>query len=929
MRALTAVQHSKSPSGAARQIAPPHRWIKLTVSGLCTGCTVAGAALIISSGTVQGAETVNYTGAGGLQPDPLTANASVGPSGIDDIPDGAASVSGNSVGVQYTPDGSNDITGSVYGAFRWDSTTVNENTVFLINGSVAHHLFGGYSRFGMAEENGVVVTGGTVGEHVFGGWSVSGAVTRNTVALTSADVAHDIFGGYSGNGAANLNGVVVYSGTVGEYIYGGRSDNSTATQNYVVTLGGTVGIGVFGGYSDTGAEANIVNMNSGTVNAFVIGGYSNSGYATGNSVIIELGTVGTEVSGGSIATGTSSRNTVIMSGGAVGESVYGGWSSNGNAENNRAELRGGTVAWGLHGGYGQGGAASGNTVLVSGGSVGLDVVGGTATGGSASDNATANSVIIHGGLADRHVIGGYANFGDATGNAVLIEGGAISESIFGGYVYQGSGNATGNTVTLAGSPTFGVSSRIMGGETIGSSGDMRTGNTLNVLTSGLAVAEVNNFSNYNFFLPANLISGGAVITITGSTPTDLNGANTLVSGIADGSPLLQGNSVILISNTINSPVNNNQIQEIQVGIVRLYDLKVYDQAGTLYAEIVSIDELTPADPDTPVNQDVTDHPSSSPSTPVQPRLNPQTASFPEGRAAGLALINHGGDLLQGSGLDALGQATRQTGIAAFGSTAAAGWRSETGSHVDIDGISLLAGLGKGLDLGSDRASLGLFLEAGTGGYDAYNSVVSGDVRADGNSDFFGVGLIGRYDSSSGWHAETGLRTGQSNTDYDSDDITLNGRSASFSTSAWYAGGHLGAGHIWQTGQGSEFDLYSKLLYSHLDGDDITILGDPVQFNNSDSLRWRTGIRFETTLAERFMPYMGAAYEHEFDGKIEATAYNMSIDAPSLKGDSGIGELGLRAENLLESKSLSLDLGIQGFVGQREGLGVHCQLRWLF
>ena len=89
---------------------------------------------------------------------------------------------------------------------------------------------------------------------------------------------------------------------------------------------------------------------------------------------------------------------------------------------------------------------------------------------------------------------------------MTIEGGAVSDSVYGGYVFQGSGNATGNTVNLAGNPTFGVSTRILGGGTLGSSGDMWTGNTLNVSTSGLAMTEVNHFANYNFYLPADLVS---------------------------------------------------------------------------------------------------------------------------------------------------------------------------------------------------------------------------------------------------------------------------------------------------------------------------------------------------------------------------------------------------------------------------------------
>ena len=74
--------------------------------------------------------------------------------------------------------------------------------------------------------------------------------------------------------------------------------------------------------------------------------------------------------------------------------------------------------------------------------------------------------------------------------------------------------------------------------------------------------------------------------------------------------------------------------------------------------------------------------------------------------------------------------------------------------------------------------------------------------------------------------------------------------------------------------------------------------------------------------------IGAAYEHEFDGRARATSYGYSLDAPSLKGGTGIGELGL---TLKPSKTLplSFDLGVQGYAGKREGVTGSLQARWEF
>ncbi|MDR2861427.1 MAG: hypothetical protein LBV07_02610, partial [Syntrophobacterales bacterium] len=60
----------------------------------------------------------------------------------------------------------------------------------------------------------------------------------------------------------------------------------------------------------------------------------------------------------------------------------------------------------------------------------------------------------------------------------------------------------------------------------------------------------------------------------------------------------------------------------------------------------------------------------------------------------------------------------------------------------------------------------------------------------------------------------------------------------------------------------------------------------------------------------------------------ATTYGYAIDAPSLRGGTGIGELGL---TLKPSKDLplSFDLGVQGYVGKREGVTGSLQTRYEF
>lgn len=80
--------------------------------------------------------------------------------------------------------------------------------------------------------------------------------------------------------------------------------------------------------------------------------------------------------------------------------------------------------------------------------------------------------------------------------------------------------------------------------------------------------------------------------------------------------------------------------------------------------------------------------------------------------------------------------------------------------------------------------------------------------------------------------------------------------------------------------------------------------------------------------EYIRPYIGAAWEHEFDARARVTTNGYDIDAPDLKGDTGIGEIGL---SLTPSSDLPLtvDLGVQGYTGQREGVTGSLLIKWEF
>jgi outer membrane autotransporter protein len=323
--------------------------------------------------------------------------------------------------------------------------------------------------------------------------------------------------------------------------------------------------------------------------------------------------------------------------------------------------------------------------------------------------------------------------------------------------------------------------------------------------------------------------------------------------------------------------------------------------------------------------------SLSPTGPAYERLK----AFAEGRAASLALVNQGADLLLHQGFGSALFATKGPGFK-FNAFAAGGggWSTyHTGSHIDVSSFSMLTGLALGTDAGPGRITLGAFFEGGWGSYNSYNNFSNYEsVSGKGNSDYYGGGILGRYDvkegALSGLYADASFRMGWSRADFNTDDIQYNGRRADFTTSSPYYGAHGGLGYVWSFTDKASLDLSAKLIWTRQQGDSVRVHEDQVKFKDADSLRTRLGGRFAYEINEYVAPYIGAYWEHEFDGKIRSRVNGRSIGTPSLQGDTGMGEIGLA---LKPSKDLplSFDLGVQGYVGKREGVTGSLQIRFEF
>ena len=216
-------------------------------------------------------------------------------------------------------------------------------------------------------------------------------------------------------------------------------------------------------------------------------------------------------------------------------------------------------------------------------------------------------------------------------------------------------------------------------------------------------------------------------------------------------------------------------------------------------------------------------------------------------------------------------------MAAFGGVGGGDSRYDTG----VEGASLLAGIAWGSDAGTGRLTLGAFFEGGRGSYDSHNSFSNyAPVDGDGDTSYMGGGVLGRYDLTSGalagMYFDASARMGRAKMDFDTDDIRYNGRRVDFDTTSRYYGLHGGLGYVWSINEAAHLDLSAKLLWTRQEGDRVNVHGDVVHFADADSLRTRLGGRYSTAVNERFTPYVGAYWEHEFDGKVKSTVKTSAL-----------------------------------------------------
>ena len=851
------------------------------------------------------------------------------------------------------------------------------------------YLTGGYYYAGdvldtvTVKDNIVTVKSGNVGA-VIGGFNagidpedmeyVPGTTTGNQVIINGGQVGSAV-GGMAGESMDSL-GYISYIGSV---------PHATVEDNTVTVRDGSI-MSVTGGFAqvsgdgDTSVSGNTVTIEGGTVLG-AIGGevyvdlpdkeaeLKGTITASDNTVNVKGGTVGTVVGGSSEPYyGSANNNTVNINGGTIAfiseregispsldpldpdevpESVtvqsagivYGGMST--------VEASGNTVNIGKD--------ANVENALIVGGGISPEY---SYTYASSALQESGNESIS--GSAE---VMEFLKQAKADNNTVNILGPANVAGLFGGFLFTdtGLGGGKGNTLNVA---AKNVSAYTVGGfqnMNFYLPKDIANGDTMLTIKTpgswselekavgsseqgGMVVMPVliNKYGAEFVGLMMNSSASGGRIAIdmdkdgniinpeTGEVlvkprPTDLKGVTFGVAAL-QGVSLKKGDKVTLIHDDNGLDTDPGEpkttsskelgkaefLQQNSMTTEEKYELSIKKEGTD--SIVTYVDDVKEEKKDDPASKDAQKSPL-------------------ETRIGVMNMINNAGDMLAGQGMsNAAAAAAGKSDGAGFNSFAAVNYgqiRGESGSHVTNKGIGLNLGFARELENKSGKLLFGPVVEYGHGNYDSYQD---NGMKADGKASYWGLGFIAKQTNHSGFYYEGSLRVGRTKSDYGSNSIVENSH-ISYDSSATYWAAHLGAGMLKDIGHNNTLDYYGKYFYSHTGSDSTTIYRDGedfdrVNFDGVNSNRIRVGARVTHALNERNKIYGGLAYQYEFSGEARATYRQGSAPSPSMKGSSGMIELGWQVKPG-EKSPMIIDLGVTGWVGKQRGITANVQANWTF
>ena len=804
--------------------------------------------------------------------------------------------------------------------------------------------YGGISRAGNATHDNVITVADGTHTNVYGGHTSGAGTTRddkdnsysNSVTITGGTIGN-VYGGYTAaaDGTTNNNTVTLAGGTVTGTVSGG---NRTALGNTLnVNTAARVGrVENFEKVAFKDAASKLTLTDTGTFNLDTL---ATNFEATANPVTLVESANALSLAGGKAfkselnADGTKETDLDVRGGKKIVRYAY-------TFAGAKAATTVGSDTWG--GRSAAGNTTTGNEITLAGGSY-TNVYGGRTTGAgstAAADkrgNSISNKVTVNGTAAVSGIVyGGYTDVtgGRATDNVVTIEKARVG-SVVGGYGTTASGNVINLTdATVSGSVTGGrgtitndniihlrntkVTGTVTGGSgtitnenrtgfrsvTVSSTAASGTGNTLAVYygTGTTSIGDLGGIQNIRFDLEDAPTDGTAhtLLSLTNAAgEKNLSDINLAVHRSGATKKLRKGDTFTLVENTTaggSVSIGDNVTAEGTDGVTRNYTFGIARNAdGKLVATV------------------------------TKAGMNEQAKSLVETRAGASAFLNDGADFLAGAGMSAAQKeaaAAAMTSGGVYGLWAGMGagsLRHKTGSYVDMKGWNLGVGWARENAVKAGTLTFGPFIEYGRGSYDSY---LDDGTHGSGKTSYVGVGMMAKLETKANSWIDGALRVGRTKSDY-------TGLDTSYDTTSTYYAMHVGVGKDFRVREGDTVSAYVRYSYAHTAGASAHLSsGETYDFDAVNSHRLRIGTRYTHGGTAQSQFYAGLAWEYEFGGDARATCDGDSAPSPSLRGGSGLLELGYRFAPKADSR-ISYDLNLSGWQGKRQGVTGGISVKWAF
>lgn len=298
---------------------------------------------------------------------------------------------------------------------------------------------------------------------------------------------------------------------------------------------------------------------------------------------------------------------------------------------------------------------------------------------------------------------------------------------------------------------------------------------------------------------------------------------------------------------------------------------------------------------------------------VTPNDNSRTLS--DAILGSVAVINQGASFIANEGLNAMDSASLVDQSAVFGTLGGGKTRYDTGSRVDVDCMSLVTGL---VTRVTPEWMVAGYVEAGFGNSESSTH----DASAEGNHDYYGVGLASRYHFNLPVYVDGSLRFGTASTEFSG---KYTEESAKYDANSLYGSAHIGLGYVFDLADKVSLDVYGRYIFTYLEGDTVSLGTTDHERLKSEDTKTHTmqvGAMLRGTTPENISWRFGLAYEHVADGDAESTVFTktdlVALDIPTLEGDSAIVDLGITMRSK-PTDPMALDLGLKGYVGDYQGV----------